>query len=337
MNEKVFRVLEYNKIIDMLTDRATSDLGRKVCKELVPSCYLEEINRAQEETQDALSRLFKKGSTSFGGNKDLGFSIKSLEIGSSLSIAELLKIASLLENTARIKAYGRNDKEDSPTDSLSEYFDGLEPLTPLSSEIRRCILSEEEISDDASSNLKRIRRSMAATNDKIHSQLNSMVNGSYRTYLQDAVITMRNNRYCIPVKAEHKGQVPGMVHDQSSTGSTLFIEPAAVVNLNNQLKELEIQEKAEIEIILADLSSQAAEHTAVLSENQRLMTHLDFVFAKASLAMDLNATKPLFNTEHYIHIRKGRHPLLDKKKVVPIDIHLGKDFDLLIITIATTC
>ena len=332
MNEKVFRVLEYNKIIDMLTDCATSDLGRKVCKELVPSCNLEEINRAQEETQDALSRLFKKGSTSFGGNKDLGFSIKSLEIGSSLSIAELLKIASLLENTARIKAYGRNDKEDSPTDSLSEYFDGLEPLTPLSSEIRRCILSEEEISDDASSNLKRIRRSMAATNDKIHSQLNSMVNGSYRTYLQDAVITMRNNRYCIPVKAEHKGQVPGMVHDQSSTGSTLFIEPAAVVNLNNQLKELEIQEKAEIEIILADLSSQAAEHTAVLSENQRLMTHLDFVFAKASLAMDLNATKPLFNTEHYIHIRKGRHPLLDKKKVVPIDIHLGKDFDLLIIT-----
>lgn len=332
MNEKVFRVLEYNKIIDMLTDRATSDPGRKVCKALVPSCDLEEINQAQEETQDALSRLFKKGSTSFGGNKDLSFSIKSLEIGSSLSASELLKIASLLENTARIKSYGRSDKEESPADSLSGYFDALEPLTPLSSEIRRCILSEEEISDDASSNLKHIRRSMAATNDKIHSQLNSMVNGSYRTYLQDAVITMRNNRYCIPVKAEHKGQVAGMVHDQSSTGSTLFIEPAAIVNLNNQLKELEIQEKAEIEIILADLSAQAAEHTGILSENQRLMTHLDFVFAKASLALDLNATKPLFHTDHYIQIRKGRHPLLDKKKVVPIDIHLGKDFDLLIIT-----
>lgn len=332
MNEKVLRVLEYNKIIDMLTDRATSDPGRAVCKALTPSCDLDKINQAQEETKDALSRLFKKGSTSFGGNKDLGFSIKSLEIGSSLSVVELLKIASLLENTARIKSYGRNDKEEAPRDSLDDYFDGLEPLTPLSSEIRRCILSEDEISDDASSNLKHIRRSMASTNDKIHSQLNSMVNGSYRTYLQDAVITMRNNRYCIPVKAEHKGQVPGMVHDQSSTGSTLFIEPAAIVSLNNQLKELEIKEKEEIEVILATLSAQASEHTDTLTENQRLMTHLDFVFAKASLAMDLNATKPLFNTDHYIHIRKGRHPLLDKKKVVPIDIHLGKDFDLLIIT-----
>lgn len=332
MNEKVLRVLEYNKIIDLLTNRATSDPGRNVCRALTPSNDLDQINQAQEETKDALSRIFKKGSTSFGGNKDLGFALRSLEIGSSLSITELLKIASLLENTARIKAYGRNDKEDSPRDSLDEYFDGLEPLTPLSSEIRRCILSEDEISDDASSNLKHIRRSMASTNDKIHSQLNSMVNGSYRTYLQDAVITMRNNRYCIPVKAEHKGQVSGMVHDQSSTGSTLFIEPAAVVNLNNKLKELEIEEKEEIEIILANLSVQASEHTESLMQNQKLMTHLDFVFAKASLAMDMNATQPLFNTEHYIHIRKGRHPLLDKKKVVPIDIHLGKDFDLLIIT-----
>lgn len=332
MNEKVLRVLEYNKIIDLLTDRATSDPGRKVCKALTPSHDLDEINQAQEETKDALSRIFKKGSTSFGGNKDLGFALKSLEIGSPLSVTELLKIASLLENTARIKAYGRNEKDDTPGDSLDEYFDGLEPLTPLSSEIRRCILSEDEISDDASSNLKHIRRSIASTNDKIHSQLNSMVNGSYRTYLQDAVITMRNNRYCIPVKAEHKGQVAGMVHDQSSTGSTLFIEPAAVVNLNNRLKELEIEEKEEIEVILASLSAQASGHTESLMQNQKLMTHLDFVFAKASLAMDMNATQPLFNTEHYIHIRKGRHPLLDKKKVVPIDIHLGKDFDLLIIT-----
>lgn len=332
MNEKVLRVLEYNKIIDLLTDRATSDPGRKVCKSLTPSHDLDEINQAQEETKDALSRIFKKGSTSFGGNKDLGFALRSLEIGSSLSVTELLKIASLLENTARIKAYGRNDKDDTPRDSLDEYFDGLEPLTPLSTEIRRCILSEDEISDDASSNLKHIRRSIAATNDKIHSQLNNMVNGSYRTYLQDAVITMRNNRYCIPVKAEHKGQVSGMVHDQSSTGSTLFIEPAAVVSLNNKLKELEIEEKEEIEVILASLSVQASGHTESLMQNQKLMTHLDFVFAKASLAMDMNATQPLFNTEHYIHIRKGRHPLLDKKKVVPIDIHLGKDFDLLIIT-----
>lgn len=332
MNEKGLRVLEYNKIIDMLTDCATSELGKKVCCTLTPSCDLEEINTAQEETKDALSRLFKKGSTSFGGNKDLGFSLRSLEVGSSLSAPELLKIASLLENAARIKSYGRNDKEDIPRDSLDEYFDGLEPLTPLSTEIRRCILSEEEISDEASPTLKHIRRSMKLTNDKIHSQLNSMVNGSYRTYLQDAVITMRDNRYCIPVKAEHKGQVAGMIHDQSSTGSTLFIEPAAVVNLNNQLRELEIQEKDEIEVILATLSAQAGEHTDILQNNQHLMTHLDFVFAKASLALDMNATQPIFNTEHYIHIRKGRHPLLDKKQVVPIDIYLGKDFDLLVIT-----
>lgn len=332
MNEKVLRVLEYNKIIDLLSGQATSELGRKVCLALTPSCDLEEINKAQEETKDALSRIFKKGSTSFGGNKDLGFSIKSLEIGSSLSASELLKIASLLENTARIKSYGRNDKDDVPKDSLDEYFDGLEPLTSLSSEIRRCILSEEEISDEASPALKHIRRTMTSTNDKIRSQLNSMVNGSSRVYLQDAVITMRNNRYCIPVKAEHKGQVPGMIHDQSSTGSTLFIEPASVVNLNNRLRELEIKEKEEIEVILATLSASASEHTYTLAQNQKLMTHLDFVFAKASLAMDMNGTQPVFNTERYIHIRKGRHPLLDKKKVVPIDIHLGKDFDLLVIT-----
>ncbi|MDD6810445.1 MAG: endonuclease MutS2 [Lachnospiraceae bacterium] len=332
MNSKVLRVLEYHKILEQLTEKATSEPGRKLCRELVPMTDLEEINHAQEETADALSRLFKKGSTSFGGNKDLGMCIKSLEIGSVLSASELLKIVGLLENVNRIKAYGRNERDDTPADSLDEYFDGLEPLTPLANEIRRCILSEEEIADDASPTLKHIRRSITLTNDKIHSQLTSMINGSYRTYLQDAVVTMRNNRYCIPVKAEHKGQVPGMVHDQSSTGSTFFIEPAAVVALNNELKELALKEQEEIEVILADLSAQAGEHTETLLNNQKLMTALDFIFAKASLAMEQNGTKPLFNTEHYIRIRQGRHPLLDKKKVVPIDISLGTDFDLLVIT-----
>ena len=332
MNSKVLQTLEYNKIIVQLTDKATSEPGRKLCRELVPMTDPEQIELAQTETGDALSRIFKKGSTSFGGNKDLGMTIRSLEVGSALSVSELLSIASMLENVNRIKAYGRNDREDTPADSLDEYFDLLEPLTPLSNEIRRCILSEEEIADDASPTLKHIRRSMVLTNDKIHSQLTSMINGSYRTYLQDAVVTMRNNRYCIPVKAEHKGHVPGMVHDQSSTGSTFFIEPAAVVTLNNELKELAIKEQEEIEIILADLSAQAGEHTDALTTNQKLMTALDFIFAKASLAMDENATKPIFNTDHHIRIRKGRHPLLDKKKVVPIDIELGTDFDLLVIT-----
>ena len=332
MNKKVLHVLEYDKIMERLTEKATSEQGRKLTSSLVPMTDLEAINQAQTETADALGYLFRKGSTSFGGNKDLGMCIKSLEIGSVLSIPELLRIAAFLENVNRIKSYGRKEREDVPADSLDVYFESLEPLTLLSNEIRRCILSEEEIADDASPNLKRIRRSMTITNDRIHSHLASMINGSCRTYLQDAVITMRNNRYCIPVKSEYKGQVQGMVHDQSSTGSTFFIEPAAVVSLNNELRELELEEQKEIAVILAGLSAQTGAYTEVLTKNQQAMTSLDFIFAKASLAMEQNATMPIFNTDHQIQIRQGRHPLLDKKKVVPIDIQLGSDFDLLIIT-----
>lgn len=332
MNTKVLTTLEYNKIIDLLTEKADSEPGKKLCRELVPSTDLSAIRTAQRETKDALARLFRIGSTSFGSNRDLGFSIRSLEIGSSLSMSELLKLASFLDNVNRIKTYGKKEREDLPNDSLDAYFEGLTPMTQLANEINRCILSEEEMADDASPRLKSIRRSKLSTNEKIHSQLTSMVNGAYRTFLQDAVITMRDNRYCIPVKAEYKSQVSGMVHDQSSTGSTFFIEPAAVVNLNNQLKELDLQEQEEIEVILSDLSSQAAVHTSELAADQKIMTTLDFIFAKAKLAMEQNATEPIFNTEHYIQIRKGRHPLLDKKKAVPIDVRLGKDFDLLVIT-----
>lgn len=332
MNTKVLTTLEYNKIIDLLTEKADSEPGKKLCRDLVPSTDLSAIRTAQRETKDALARLFRIGSTSFGSNRDLGFSIRSLEIGSSLSMSELLKLASFLDNVSRIKTYGKKEREDLPNDSLDAYFEGLTPMTQLANEINRCILSEEEMADDASPRLKSIRRSKLSTNEKIHSQLTSMVNGAYRTFLQDAVITMRDNRYCIPVKAEYKSQVSGMVHDQSSTGSTFFIEPAAVVNLNNQLKELDLQEQEEIEVILGDLSSQAAVHTSELAADQKIMTTLDFIFAKAKLAMEQNATKPIFNTEHYIQIRKGRHPLLDKKKAVPIDVRLGKDFDLLVIT-----
>ena len=332
MNTKVLTTLEYTKIIDLLTEKADSEPGKKLCRELVPSTDLSTIRTAQRETKDALARLFRIGSTSFGSNRDLGFSIRSLEIGSSLSMSELLKLASFLDNVSRIKTYGKKEREDLPNDSLDAYFEGLTPMTQLANEINRCILSEEEMADDASPKLKSIRRSKLSTNEKIHSQLTSMVNGAYRTFLQDAVITMRDNRYCIPVKAEYKSQVSGMVHDQSSTGSTFFIEPAAVVNLNNQLKELDLQEQEEIEVILGDLSSQAAVHTSELAADQKIMTTLDFIFAKAKLAMEQNATEPIFNTEHYIQIRKGRHPLLDKKKAVPIDVRLGKDFDLLVIT-----
>ena len=332
MNTKVLTTLEYNKIIDLLTEKADSEPGKKLCRDLVPSTDLSAIRTAQRETKDALARLFRIGSTSFGSNRDLGFSIRSLEIGSSLSMSELLKLASFLDNVSRSNTDGKKEREDLPTASLDAYFEGLTPLTQLANEINRCILSEEEMADDASPKLKSIRRSKLSTNEKIHSQLTSMVNGAYRTFLQDAVITMRDNRYCIPVKAEYKSQVSGMVHDQSSTGSTFFIEPAAVVNLNNQLKELDLQEQEEIEVILGDLSSQAAVHTSELAADQKIMTTLDFIFAKAKLAMEQNATEPIFNTEHYIQIRKGRHPLLDKKKAVPIDVRLGKDFDLLVIT-----
>ena len=332
MNEKVLQVLEYNKIIQMLADKATSPLGKEIALQLKPDCELPNINQAQEETAAAFSRIIAKGSTSFGNNKDMGFSLKSLGIGSTLSVSELLKIAAFLENVARIKTYGKKEKDSDKEDVLSSYFDELVTLSGVSNEIRRCILSEEEFADDASLALKQIRRSMVVANDKIHQQLNSMVNGNVRTYLQDAVVTMRNNRYCLPVKAEYKSQVPGMIHDQSSTGSTLFIEPSSVVNLNNELKELALKEKEEIEKIMASLSLMCSEHIDVLDANQKIMTKLDFIFAKGNLAIDMNAGRPIFNSEHYINIRQGRHPLLNKKTVVPINISLGKDYDLLVIT-----
>lgn len=332
MNEKALKTLEYNKIITQLTDLAGSVLGKELCRNLLPSSDLDTIRLLQKETSDALKRIYQNGSLSFSGIYDIRGSLKCLEIGSSLGTIELLRICKVLEVCSRVKAYSRHEHNEDLPDSLDEMFDALQPLTPLSSEIRRCILSEEEISDDASSALRQIRRSMKLVHEKIRSQLNSMVNGSSRAYLQDAVITMRNDRYCIPVKAEYRGQVPGMIHDQSSTGSTLFVEPTAVVKLNNDLRELELKEAKEIEVILASLSALAAENLEALSEDLSLLTKLDFIFARASLSKSYNGSEPVFNTNGYIHIKKGRHPLLDKKKVVPIDIYLGKEFDLLIIT-----
>ena len=251
MNEKALKTLEYYKIIELLEGFATSRMGKEMCRRLTPSDDLAEIEVMQQETADALSRVYQKGSLSFGGVKDIRGSLKRLEIGGTLGTGELLDIAGLLENAGRAKAYSRRDTEDENGDSLDGMFEILEPLTPLSTEIRRCILSPEEIADDASPGLRQVRRSMRGINEKIHSQLASYISGSARTYLQDGVITMRNGRYCIPVKSEYKGQVPGMIHDQSSTGSTVFVEPMAVVKLNNDLRELEAKEQAEIEIVLS--------------------------------------------------------------------------------------
>ena len=332
MNEKALKSLEYYKIIQLLTEKASSPLGKELCRDLLPSVDLAQIQLMQAQTRDALSRLFQKGSISFGSVKDVRGSLKRLEIGSTLGIIELLSICSLLENTSRVKAYSRNERGDHPADSLDEMFEQLSPLTPLSAEIRRCILSEDEISDSASPGLLKVRRSMKIANDRIHTQLTSLVNGGARNYLQDAVITMRNGRYCIPVKAEYKGQVPGMIHDQSSTGSTLFIEPMAIVKLNNDIRELELQEQKEIEAVLAELSNQTAAYTDQIRDDLEIMVQLDFIFARASLAMDMNGTEPIFNTEHRIRLKQARHPLIPRKKAVPIDLRLGDDFDLLVVT-----
>ena len=332
MNQKALNALEYTKIIDRLTDKTSSYMGKQLCRDLEPSTDIDKIRHMQLQTKDALTRIFRNGSISFGGVKDVRGSLKRLEIGSSLSIQEILAICGLLENTSRVKSYSRKERNDLPDDSLDYMFGELAPLSPLSTEIRRCIISEDEISDDASSALRQIRRNMKVTNDRIHTQLASLVNGGARTYLQDSVITMRNGRYCIPVKAEYKGQVPGMIHDQSSTGSTLFIEPMSIVKLNNDMRELELSEQKEIEVILAGLSEQIALERESIANNLELMVQLDFIFARASLAMDMNATEPVFNDEGRINLKQARHPLIDKKTVVPIDIKLGDNFDLLIIT-----
>ena len=333
MNQKALKVLEYDKIIQLLAEQATSDAGKKRCLELVPMTDKQLITDAQAQTADALSRIYRKGNISFGGLKDPGFQMKRLEIGGCLNAAELLSICTLLEITRRAKAYSRENRDDLPADSLDVLFAGLEPLTPLLEEIRRCILAEDEISDDASPALHSVRRTIRNINDKIHGAMNNLLNSSTtRSYLQDAVITMRNGRYCLPVKAEYKGQVPGMIHDQSSTGSTLFIEPMSVVKLNNDLKEAFLKEQEAIETVLAELSNLTAQYAAYLLDNYRILADLDFIFAKANLAKIQNGMAPIFNTEGRIRIRQGRHPLLDPKKVVPIDVHLGDTFHLLIIT-----
>ena len=328
MNYKSLTTLEYDKIIDRLVSFAASDKAKERLKKLVPMTDIHDINAALSETSDALSRVYAKGAVSFSGVHDVGASVKRLEIGSSLNTVELLHISSLLTAAARVKNY----YEDT-TDSLTGYFHALEPLTPLNTEIKRCILSEDEISDDASANLRSIRRQKVLAAERIHTELNKMLNSSsVRNCLQDFVITSRSGRYCLPVKAEYKSQVPGMVHDQSATGSTLFIEPAAVVKLNNDIRELELKEQAEIEAILAELSAKASEFTDELLTDFQVLTTLDFIFAKAQMSKQYKCSCPVMNTNNYINIKKGRHPLIDPHKVVPIDIYLGKNFNLLIIT-----
>lgn len=332
MNEKALHILEYDKIIDKLTDLAHSEPGKEKCRSLAPMDDIDSVNRAQEETADAVARVLRLGRISFQGNRNLSFSLHALTLGSSLSQAELLHIAEVLECTLRVKKFGEKEHEEDPSDSLTSLFDALTPVPSLQKEIRRCLISEEEVADDASAELKNIRRSKITYNNKIHTQLNQMVNSTFHSYLQDAVITMRNNRYCLPVKAEYKNAVHGMIHDQSKAGSTFFIEPAQIVEYNNKLQELEAEEKEEISRILASLSALAAEEVSPIEADCKVLTGLDFIFAKANLALSMNATKPEYQKEHFFEIRKARHPFIDPKKVVPIDLKLGEDYTLLIVT-----
>ncbi len=332
MNQKALKKLEFDKIIHILAGHAASAGAKELCEHLLPSDSLPEIRRTQTETADALRRILRRGSLSFGGIRDIRGSVKRLQIGGVLGMGELLQIMSLLETAGKVRQYGTREEDEGSGDSLDEFFRLLEPVTALAHEIRRCILAEDAMADDASSTLREIRRSMRQMDDRVHSTLNSMVNGSARTWLQDAVITMRDGRYCLPVKAEYRNQVPGMVHDQSATGATLFIEPMAVIRLNNEYKELQIREQREIEKVLAALSEAAAEYMELIAEDYELLVRLDFIFARAMLAKDMDATMPVFNEERRIDIKDGRHPLLDVKKVVPVSIRLGKDFDLLIVT-----
>lgn len=330
MNNKALKTLEYNKITDRLASHASSEPGIKLCRELQPLMDMDEINSALKQTSDAVSRIFRHGSISFAGLKDIRPLTKALEVGSALGMSELLDICSLLKVAAGARRYGVS--EDEAADSLSGLFNVIYDIADVRREIERCILSEDEIADDASAELKNIRRQMRICTERIRTELNSMLNGSDRTYLQEAVITTRGGRYCIPVKAEYKSQVPGMVHDQSKAGSTFFIEPMSVVRLNNEIREYEVKESEEIAKILASLSAMAGNYTAELDADYDILSQLDFIFAKAKLSFEYKGSEPIMNTRGYINIRKGRHPLIDSRKVVPIDVSIGDEYSELIIT-----
>lgn len=328
MNNKSLSTLEYNKIISRLVSFACSDGAKQILHKLEPMTDIDKINTALDYTNDALTRVYQKRSVDFSRIKDIRGSIARLKVGSSLNALELLNISMLLECAAHIKGY-----YEQRADSIQPLIDMLDPVTLLNNAIKKCIISEDEISDDASANLRSIRRQKNIAADRIHTELNKILNSpSTRTYLQDYVITTRQGRFCLPVKAEYKSLMPGMVHDQSSTGSTVFIEPAAVVKLNNDIRELELKEQAEIEVILADLSAKAAEYTDSLLSDYEILTNLDCIFAKALLSRHFNCSRPVMNNKGIVNIKKGRHPLIEPHTVVPIDIYLGTDFNLLIIT-----
>ncbi|MBR1627784.1 MAG: endonuclease MutS2, partial [Lachnospiraceae bacterium] len=332
MDKKALSTLEFDKVIHRLAEKATSAPGKAFAERIFPLTNLRRIRRSLEQSADAQNRILRNGSLSFSGAFDARPMGKRLSLGTSLSTGELLSVASLLFVAQTAKEYGAPKREEDPADSLSELFEGLALFPALASEIRRCILAEDEIADDASPTLSQIRRQMARMNGRVHDKLNSMVNSSLGDCLQDRVIVQRDNHYCLPVRAEFKSRVPGLVHDSSASGSTLFIEPMAVLELGNELRALENRESEEIERILASLSAQTAEIIDELIRNSRILAELDFIFAKGQLAVEMNAQCPIYNDKGIIRLRKARHPLLDPASVVPIDVSLGDDYTQLIVT-----
>lgn len=333
MNSKVFSTLEFHKILEQVARCASSEAGAALCEKLTPMTEIEEIRTAQQQTTDAVVRLRKKAGPRLGNLPDIRPSLKRIAVGGTLNTVDLLEISSILDGASAARRFLKPESEDSPADSLSLYYEVLDPCGDLNEEIKRCILSYDEISDDASPNLREIRRQTAAAKSDIQRTLNRIVTSqSMKTYLQDSVITMRNGRYCIPVRQEHRSHVPGMIHDQSGSGSTVFIEPQAVVQLNNRLKELDLAEKAEIQIILATLSALTAERSEPLRTDYGLLTELDFILAKARYSEQIRGSAPDFNEDGFLDLKQARHPLLDAKKAVPIHVMLGTDFDMLIVT-----
>ena len=335
MNEKTLRALEYNKIIEMLLEKAESKLGKDIIKEIKPVTNKEEVEYLQRETEEALSLLMKRGNPPLYGVSDIRYEIKRVEIGGILNPGGLLKVSDILRVSRGLKNYIKETKEDkiSSHKIIEDLVENLRVFKNIEDEINNAIINENEISDNASPTLRSIRRQMISKNDAIKDKLNSIISSqNYKKYLQDSIVTVRDGRYVIPVKQENRSHVSGLIHDTSSSGATLFIEPMAVVELNNELRELEIKEREEIERILAELSSMVAAESESIGNNQNILQQLDFIFAKGKLALDMNATKPILNEKGYINIKKGRHPLLKDEKVVPTDVYIGKEFNSLIIT-----
>ena len=333
MNDKALKTLEYTKIRERLTAQALSPMGKEKCSALVPLDNISEIVREQKETTEAVNMALKKGRLPLGGIKDIRSHLERAEAGGVLAIDELMAVGEFLYVCRKVKNYSKQENKADTFPVLEDYFAIVKTINNVENEINRCILNEQEISDDASSGLRTVRREIRNANGSIRDKLNSIIySAAYKTMLQDAVITIRNDRYCVPVRAEYQSSFPGMVHDRSNTGSTVFMEPTAVIQLNNKIKELQSKEKEEIEKILAELTSLVAENVDVMEANMNVIAHLDFVFAKAELSLKMNGSEPKFNNDGIIDIRKGRHPLLDEKAVVPIDINIGRDFSTLLIT-----